>query len=86
MRELLNQPYVLLRALEWVFGLLIVVLVACAFALGWFGSVLDNVASWYSNVFTASFDVREVHRPPDTAFEGYVPGYGIFTPGTEHVR
>lgn len=80
MRQVKAQPYLLLRGLEWVFGLLVVAMIACAFAFGWFGAALDSVASAYAEIFTQSFEVRHVHRPPDTAFEGYVPGYGIHHP------
>jgi len=80
MKQLSVRPYLLLRAAEWAFGLIVVAMIGCAFVLGWFGSLLDSVASAYAEIFTQSFEVRHVHRPPDTALEGYVPGYGIHHP------
>jgi hypothetical protein len=74
MKALIANPDVQFRALEWAFGLLILSLIVLALSLGWVGNALDGLADWYSGLFTTNIEVADVYRPPDTAYERYVPG------------
>jgi hypothetical protein len=74
MKALIANPDFQFRALEWVFGIVVVALVAGALGLGWLGSMLDGVAAGYSDLFTTTLTVREVNLPPESALERYVPG------------
>ena len=77
MKALIANPDFQFRALEWVFGAVVVAAVALVLSLGWIGSFLDGVAGGYSQLFTTTLTVREVRLPPESALAGYVPGEGL---------
>lgn len=74
MKHYWASPDVQLRAVEWTFGLALVALIAGAFAWGWVGAVMDGATDWYTNLFTVEVQVAHHEVPPESAFEGYVPG------------
>lgn len=74
MKALIANPDFQFRALEWVFGLAFVALVVLLLTSGVVGSAVDGLAGWWSTAFSPEIHVVDVYRPPDTAYERYVPG------------
>lgn len=80
MRQALSNTYLQLRAVEWLMGGTLAILVALVITSGSLWSATDSFAAWYADLLASDIEVKDLGPlPPDRA-EQYVPGLGLELP------
>lgn len=79
MRQALSNTYLQLRAVEWLLGATLALVVAMIITSGALWSLTDGFAAWYADLLASDIQVKQVTLPPERA-EQYVPGVGLELP------